>query len=177
MSKTMRTILAACGLCMVLNMQAQIPQRTGDECCQNPQEWVKTHKEEIGKMTRADWLQLSAPLARPVFAAFSPEQKYAFWCDKLSETKAMDGWSDAERGHIQKIIDWLQDHKDIFDDASDADKKEMENFFVEWSKEGTEQFGWSRQLAGAIIAKGNKLKNTKGEVIPMKDADCTTCGF
>ena len=136
-----------------------------------PDEWVATHLDEIHQMTRADWLKLDYPLSKPVFVAFTPTQKEAFWRDKIQEVLALE-WSDAERAHIKECLAWMETHREMFSGSNKAILQESEDFFLEWAAEGIEKFRWSKHLPAAIAVAGNRMTNKNGDLIPLKGETC-----
>ncbi len=133
-------------------------------CDKTQDEWVKENLSEIRQMTRSEWLQVDETLARPVYRAFTPEQRIAFWQDRFNETKKLS-WTDEELAHIQEAEDFMNSHLDFFhDELLPEQEDELELFFYKWQKFGIEQLGWKPSVALAIITSGEKLKNTNGDL-------------
>lgn len=134
-------------------------------CDKTQDEWVKENLSEIRQMTRSEWLQVDdETLARPIYRAFTPKQRIAFWKDRFQEIKDLP-WSDAELAHIQAAENFMNSHLDFFyDELLSEEEDELELFFYKWQKFGIEQLGWKPSVALAIVTSGYKLKNVKGEV-------------
>ncbi len=139
---------------------------------ENPKEWVASHLDEIHKMTRADWLKLDYTVSKAVLRAFTPEQKVAFWKDKIAETLQLD-WSLEERAHIEKLYAWIDGNIEMFSAPSDKSKQDKaQEFFLKWAEEGETKFGWPKQLPLAIAVSGNRLSNKEGDLIPLRGESC-----
>lgn len=61
---------------------------------------------QIKKMTRTEWKQLPVEVSSATYAAFTPEQKFAFWKEKFKELKTLP-WQKKEIEHIEKAEDFF----------------------------------------------------------------------
>ena len=93
-------------------------------------EWVKSNLKTIQQMTRQDLLQLELEKQIPAYRAFTPEQKYNCWVDKLKQVKSLE-WTEKEFAHICLLeesmkIEWFEDgfRKNNFD--------QIDNFLKKW---------------------------------------------
>lgn len=109
-------------------------------------------------ISRKQWLKFSDDEKPVVFSAMNGESKYAFWIDKIKETKKLS-WSKEELAHLVKFEDFLKANKKDLFLSSDMAKKDSlySGFVVEWINEGMERFGWTKDLVGRIVADGNPI--------------------
>lgn len=134
-------------------------------CNETINSWVKSNLVEIHQMDRKEWLQTSAQTSIAIYRAFTPNQRFQFWKDKIKEVKAMN-WSQKELLHIQKVEDFLTSHQGFFsqEKLSEEQLNELETFFYKWKKEGEQQFGWNSKVAISIAGSGYRLKNENGDI-------------
>lgn len=121
--------------------------------------------------TRSGWLKLDYALSKKAFAGMSGAQKADFWIDKVDETLNLD-WQPKEREHILLLRKWIEDNRQLFD-KDNEDK--LDAFCRNWVETAVSQLGWSKQIPYAIIVCGNKLQNTKGDIVPLKGENCKAC--
>lgn len=134
-----------------------------------PEQWVQDNIDDIHKMTRKDWLNISEELSMPVYIAFTPQQKQAFWIDKINEVIALEGWEATEKEHIQKLITFIRNNPEAFyDQINGSDNYSEFNLFLkDWTEYATSTLGWSNDTIAAIVGKGNVMVNKAGELIPL----------
>lgn len=127
-------------------------------------EWVHQNLSEIHEMDRMDWTNSNQELAIPIYRAFTAEQKVAFWMSKLKETMSLD-WSEREKAHIERVIQFIEAHKYLFEkDVLEEELEKVDLFFYTWIYEAEHELGWSDYLCYAIVGTGYSLKNTQGEL-------------
>jgi len=113
-------------------------------------EWVKSNLETIQQMNRQDLLQLEPEKQRPAFIAFTPEQKYNCWVDKLEQVKKLE-WTEKEFTHICLLAETMK--LEWFDDnfkKNNLDK--IDNFLNQWVNDGMDYFGWTKDELGRMVA-------------------------
>lgn len=126
-------------------------------------EWVKSNLQTIQKMNRQDLLQLDLEKQIPAFRAFSPEQKYNCWADKLEHVKKLE-WTEKEFIHINLLaesikLEWFEDNfkKKNFD--------EIDNFLKKWVNDSFSYFGWTKDEVGRMVACLDDVEMEDGNVI------------
>lgn len=135
-------------------------------CDPDTDKWVKNNMELIQTMTRAEWTGLNENLIRPVYRAFTPEQKKVFWVERLNEIQTFD-WSTEEKKHIVKFIDFIKQYPNIFEGniVENDDLYEIfDRFTYEWMSCAEKELGWNKKLIYAIAADGHRLKNKEGDL-------------
>ncbi len=139
-------------------------------CDEVTNQWVRDNLNQIHKMSRNDWSKVSNSMKRPIYRAFTPDQKIAFWLQRIAEIQEL-GWSQNEKEHIQKVSDFINTHNEFFfvKTLNDEQLDELEMFFYRWIQESIDRFGWSERVAKSIVATGYRLKNKDGE-IDMSDS-------
>lgn len=135
-------------------------------CNEDIDAWVKSHVDEIKTMKREDWLKVDKSYSIAVYRAFSPEQKFEFWQNKLVETERLD-WNPEELAHIKKARDFVTSNIDIFKKGSLSIEMQdrIDSFVYQWQKEAKEKLKWDDKVGIAILASGMKLKNKKGDLV------------
>ena len=151
-------------------------------CDKGINDWVKENLIDIQQMDRNDWLQLDESVSRAAYAAFTPEQKFLFWKEKITEVLALD-WNEQEKQHIDLLYETISNNPQWF--ATDFRKNEeelemLELFEYKWIENAKDILGWDMIIIGAIAASGNKMLNTKGELqikstIRLKDRSEGSC--
>ena len=141
-------------------------------CDKEVDSWVKENLTNIQKMTRNDWLKLGEDVNRAAYRAFTPKQKFIFWKEKMNEVLALD-WNEAEKKHIELMYETVSVNPQWF--ASDFSKNEaewekFEQFTYRWVEIAEANFGWSKNIIGPMIASGNKMLNTRGELLLNVDS-------
>ena len=113
-------------------------------------EWVKSNLETIRTMNRQDLLQLEPEKQMPAFRAFTPEQRYDCWVDKLEQVKSLE-WTEKEFTHICLLaesmkVEWFEDNYK----KNNLDK--IDNFLNQWVNDGIAYFGWTKDELGRMVA-------------------------
>ena len=113
-------------------------------------EWVKSNLQTIQQMNRQDLLQLEQEKQIPAFRAFTPEQKYDCWMDKLEQVKSLE-WTEKEISHICLLaesmkLEWFEKNfmKNNFD--------KINIFLNKWVNDGFLYFGWTKDEVGRMVA-------------------------
>lgn len=134
-------------------------------CDQMADLWVKNNLQEIHSLDRMAWLDLPQTLQIPVYRAFSQEQRISFWKDKLSEVLKLD-WSQEEKNHILKVVDFIEMHPTFFCDGklTDEQKDEADLFLYRWVTDADEQLGWDDMICYAITCTGIPIKSKNGVI-------------
>ena len=133
-------------------------------CDQAKNDWVHENLDEIRCMTRAQWDLVSEGLKKPVYAAFTPEQRVNFWMEKLYQTLLLD-WNDEERVHIQSLILWLEEKPQFlkgYNKLTDEEKDEMDSFSYLWIEKAQKELGWSNATVAGLVLSGNKMLDKSG---------------
>jgi len=128
--------------------------------------WVKENLTSIQMMTRNDWLKLGEDVKRAAYIAFTPEQKFIFWKEKLIEVLALN-WNEAERKHLELMYKTISENPQWFADdfsKNEVEWEKFEQFTYRWRETAEADFGWDRDNIRPMIASGNKMLNTKGEL-------------
>lgn len=134
-------------------------------CDKTQDEWVKENLSEIRQMTRSEWLQVDESMADPIYRAFTPQQRIDFWRERFDEIMELP-WNDAELAHIQSLIDFMNSNLHIFyGNLSTEDEDAMDLFAYKWQQYAVEQLGWEEKVGLIIMMSGDKLKNTKGDIV------------
>lgn len=134
-------------------------------CDPEVDKWVKEHVEEIHSMTRSEWLESDKALSVPIYRAFTPEQRINFWREKFQELKALP-WSAGEIELIKDAESFFEEHLNLFGPEKNTDEQldEVDFFFYKWCNKAKNEFSWSDDLIRLIIASGEKIQDTKGNV-------------
>lgn len=156
-------------LCAALFTSCSQEEDSVYSCDKEVDAWVKANVDQVHVMTRAQWKGLSESVNRAVYRAFTPEQRIKFWQEKFAEVKRLD-WSDAEINHIQKAEDFLNSHHNLFRKGrlDNDDLDELDAFFYKWAKDAEREFGWDKKVVYSIVATGNEVKDTKGNLVVRK---------
>jgi len=100
---------------------------------------------------------------RPAYKAFTPDQKYNCWVDKLEEVKSLE-WTEKEFTHIALLaetmkLEWFEDNfrKTNFD--------QIDNFLKKWVDDGYSYFGWTKDEVGRIVACLKEVAMEDGNVV------------
>lgn len=135
-------------------------------CNETINNWVEENLDEIHLMTRADWYSLPKNHKTAAYRAFTFDQRLAFWKEKLTEVKSLEGWSKEEILHIEKVEKYLYDHLYLLkgDYLTDEQADELDKFFYLWQNYAIENLGWTKQTCIAIAGNGNKMTNKAGDV-------------
>ncbi len=149
----------SCVFCMVLVSCSNSEENYS--CDAETNNWAKENLSEIRSMKRVQWKSLPTEMKKTAaFIVFTPEQKFVFWKEKLTETMSLD-WTEAEKKHIKKVCDFVVSHPELFDDEmSDDLRNEMDLFFYKWTEQAKSEFNWSKETIGCIISNGNEVVMT-----------------
>jgi uncharacterized protein YxeA len=130
-------------------------------------EWVKSNLRTIQQMNRQYLLQLELEKQSPAYKAFTPEQKYNCWVDKLEQVKSLE-WTEKEFTHICLLaetmkLEWFEDNfrKTNFD--------RIDNFLKKWVDDGYSYFGWTKDEVGRMVACLKEVAMEDGNVV-LKEA-------
>ena len=134
-------------------------------CDPDADEWAKENKNEIVKMNRSEWKQISLneEYRMAAFRAFSPDQQQEFWIDKLEEVLELD-WNTEERNHIQLLLNYVQ-KTDIFHNGV-SDEFEISTY--RWLEYAKETLGWDSSTMYGICATGDKMLDKEGSLESLK---------
>lgn len=138
-------------------------------CNEDVDSWVKENVAEIRLMSRSNWLETSDGVSRAIYRAFTPEQRVSFWREKIQESKQLP-WNDEELRHIEKIESFMESHLFIFGEEplTEAQEDEIDLFFYKWKTEAVNNLNWTDKVVFALVASGNKVINTDGDIEPLK---------
>ena len=103
-------------------------------------------------MNRSDMLLLSDVKQRGSFNAFTPEQRYNVWIDKLIQVRNM-GINSEEQIHIDLLIAKIK--ISWFDEQTKKDPvrtSEIDRFLRKWVDDAYNLSGWDRDAIGRMIA-------------------------
>lgn len=164
-------IIGSLCLCMGALCSCSEAENVKFSCDDTVDEWVKENLDDIRLMGRAEWLQTNSVLKAAVLRAFTPEQKEAFWRNKIQETLELN-WTQEERSHIQKLIKFIDQYSELFSMRKLTEEQEdfVDMFFYKWQEEGLQQCGWDSTIGLAIAVSGYPLKNTAGELLVVEDS-------
>lgn len=139
-------------------------------CDETINAWVKNNIDVIHQMSRSEWLNTPADISRSIYAAFTHKQRIAFWQDKFSELQDL-AWNEEELSHINRAKAFMESHLDFFsgNPLSDEAIDEVDIFSYKWQKYAIDNLGWSKEVIFSIIACGNKVLSTKGDIEPLKN--------
>lgn len=132
--------------------------------------WVKENLNEIRTMTRSEWLNLDENTKRACYVAFTQQQRLEFWKEKFDKTLEL-GWSLEETEHIKTMRRFVSEHPEYFDYSREKTDKEIEIFEIfvfEWKKKAKQQFKWTKNTIGGLIATGNNLLDKDGTIQIIK---------
>ena len=140
-------------------------RRSAYSCDPQIDKWAKSHDSEISKMERKHWIAMEEDIQYKMatYAAFSPNQKFSFWKEKLSEVLKLN-WSSDEHEHIASLLEYIEVHKDIFDPKK-FDEDSFDKFIYLWIEKGKTQFRWNSNVIYAIAASGETMTDTKGTLL------------
>lgn len=164
-----KNILSICLVFFSLLLYSCSSEEEIYSCDPNVDQAVKDNLEEIHKMNRADWLDISDyQMQRAVYNAFTAEQKHAFWISKLTNVLEFD-WNAGEKEHIQKLMDYAT--VTLFERKL---SKEDEIFFYKWNDYAKEELDWDMQVIGAMTHTGLSMVDMKGTLIGIPVAKSAT---
>jgi hypothetical protein len=113
-------------------------------------EWVKSNLKTIRTMNRQDMLQLEPEKQMGAFVAFTPEQKYNCWVDKLEQVKSLE-WTVKEFAHICLLAETMK--LEWFEDKYKKNNFEkIDHFLTQWVNDGAAYFGWTKDELGRMVA-------------------------
>jgi hypothetical protein len=121
-------------------------------CNNHINDWVSENLNEIKNMDRSNLLEYSLEYQKPIFRAFSPQQRYNSWNEKLNEVLKLN-WDKEERLHIlllrsQMSLNWFiegntQEHR------ASIDKRNQ--WINDWISEAVTDLGWSLGLIHSMV--------------------------
>lgn len=134
--------------------------------------WATENRKSISSMTRADWIEIEGEeKGRAAYRAFTPEQRYDFWVDKINEVLTLD-WSDKEKKHLADLLSHIQEHPEIFVHDTPGLDDETLKFLYLWEEKAREDFKWTTATLYAILATGHKMIDKSGVLeIPFSSND------
>lgn len=133
-------------------------------CDKDVDQWVKSNIDDVQQMTRSQVLKFDDTVMKATYRAFKPEQRMAFWKEKLSEVKQLN-WSSKELAHIYLVEQFIETHFQCFQGkVSDEDKDELEIFFHQWTKYAVDTLDWDRNTIVAIVVSGRRMLDTDGNL-------------
>lgn len=124
--------------------------------------WVKSNLVEIAKMSRIDLIEKTPTAQVAIFRAFSSNQRFQLWNDKINEVSGLD-WSLEEEAHILTLRNALKE--EWFTDEFKKDSLKLQQvriFLKSWCIEGMGRFGWTKKLIGGMIARSERLTDKQG---------------
>lgn len=130
-------------------------------CDPSVDSWVKQNLKEIQKMSRQEWLNTDENFSKAIYAAFTPEQKYDFWKDKITDVLTLN-WNEREKRHIEKLIFFLDEHRSIFWTGVN---EEIELFAYKWTEYGSQELSWDVDVLYAIAFSGNEMIDKSGNLL------------
>lgn len=151
--------------------------------------WVKKNLTEIRQMTRSEWNEMAEDLKAGAYVAFTSEQKFNFWLEKLDAVLKFD-WNDAEREHIEKLQTTIKKNSFWFkDDLNEEELEIFDLFEYRWVEYAKEELNWTDKQIASIAYTGNDILNTDGlismneqknirlKTIGEPSCDCTKGAF
>ena len=139
--------------------------------------WVKNNLTEIQLMHRQDLQPFSDEQQRGCFRAFTPEQRYKVWIDKLIHVGNLNLSRDKVQ-HIDVLIAKMK--VNWYDEKAREDttfSAEIDNFIQQWIADAY-KLGWTRNEIGGIVATLREVE-IKDNTIVLKnspDLDSTEDG-
>lgn len=132
-------------------------------CDPTEDEWVHDKLDEIRSMTRTQWNALNENLKIPVYRAFTQQQQINLWIEKFKDALTLD-WSELEKEHINAIIEFINEHPDLFGEGKLTDEQQdyTSIFFYKWRETAMNQLGWDKKIIRSLIYSANTLLDTKG---------------
>lgn len=133
-------------------------------CNKDVNTWVKENLSDIRQMTRKEWLELDEGVNRAAYVAFTPEQKFLFWKEKITEVLTLD-WNEAEKKHLELLYETISDNPQWFTYdflKNEEEQEKFELFTYKWFETAQNNFGWDKKLIGSMVARGNKMLNKHG---------------
>lgn len=139
----------------------------------NPEinDWAKSNKEEIRKMTRSEFLELpDAGYQRAAYAVLAPEKKIDLWKTKINETLLLN-WKDAEKTHIRELLTMIDENPGWF--ASRKEKSQAEKDAISddiilkaapWIEYAKEVLKWDNKQIYAIAGTPDRMLTNKGDI-------------
>lgn len=134
-------------------------------CDKTIDSWVKDNLNEIRVMSRGDWMGIEDDFQRPVYRAFTPEQKFNFWMTKFEEVLQLE-WTMEEKMHINRLIEFVEAHREMFcdGDVDEVLEDEIDLFQYQWCEYAQTEFDWNNKVIYAIAATGKKMLATDGAI-------------
>jgi len=99
---------------------------------------------------------------RAVFRVFTPEQRLAFWQDKLNQVINLGGWNSNEAAFLNSVkselkLAWFTD-----DFKKDSVNVKSLKAVINKLKDGSNALGWSKKLMYGIFGSGYNLSDKNG---------------
>lgn len=165
MKKTLKSFVAFFCV-MVITQSCSQSDEFLYSCNEEVDEWVVENLSDIKSMSWNDWLSIRENENRKAaYGAFSSNQKLAMWINRYHDILKLD-WSDSEKEHIKKLLDYIQCHPYIFDglELTPDQEDDMDLFLYRWKEQAVESFNWSDQVLYALLATGNKMIDKEGRL-------------
>lgn len=119
---------------------------------------VLEKKTVYENITRQEWLSLPDSLKRPVYFVMSPDARFLFWQDRMSEIVSLS-WSKEEREHIESLHSYINSNSWLF--VSEPSENDSVNlFFDRWINNGKKDFGWTDNMVYFLVATGTRVTNS-----------------
>ena len=129
----------------------------------NPEinEWTKSHLSEITQMSRNSWLkQRDHGYKMAIYAAFTPQQKFTFWKEKIAEVIELD-WNSDEKKHILSLNSYIEEHRELFNTKT-FDEDSFDRYMYLWFETAKEKFKWSNETLFAMVVSGEIMTDKTG---------------
>lgn len=131
-------------------------------CDQEVNNWVCNNLDNISKMTRKDWLEVSdVTYQRGIYNAFLVDQKINLWVGKIEELLGLN-WSSAEKEHLIKLQVAIKENVNWFlvnCIEEEQDKKDM--FMYQWIDYATNKLNWQKELIYSIAFTPEMVTDSK----------------
>ena len=128
-------------------------------------EWIESNREKIAKMTRAEWNELDEGYKWIVFSELSAKQKHNFFQLKIEQVKDDFEWNEAEKKHIDKLLQLFKDNPDLYSEEKRPENSpEIETFIENWVSYAKDTLKWSPKLLQGMVASCNDLLDKEGNI-------------
>lgn len=133
-------------------------------CDEEVNGWVCENLEEIGKMSRKDWLKVNdISYQRGIYNAFLVDQKIDLWVEKIDELLELN-WSSAGTEHLIELQVAIKDNINWFlAECTDDEQDKKDMFMYQWVDYAINKLNWKQELIFLIaftperVIVGNEL--------------------
>jgi hypothetical protein len=134
-------------------------------CDEEVNAWANKNINEIRTFSIEDVQSFDIEKVRASFRAFTPEQRYTFWQDKLEQVLSLSGWSADETKFLTDVKSGLKQEWFEEDFKNDETNVQQMNDMVDKWKSSAANLGWSKSLTYSVFGSPYLLKDKTGTLV------------